>query len=138
MSDDETPIGEQIRDAREARGWSQFDLAERVGASERTIWSIENEGHMARPRTMVRILAELGIAGTEENTRGRWPTHVRVITAAVADLLTSLPEHERREWASDLTMRVINDDARMAGRSDWPDDVQLIADMLGAYLTRSD
>ena len=87
---------------------------------------------------MVQILAELGIAGVEDNTRVRWPTHVRVITAAVADLLTSLPEAERREWASDLTMRVINDDARMAGRSDWPDDVQLIADMLGAYLTRSD
>jgi transcriptional regulator with XRE-family HTH domain len=130
--------GAAYRERREEMGLSQPDLAERIGVSPRTIWAIENAGHVARSGTMARLRAELGLVGDEEVTRGRWPTHIAVVTAAVADLLTSLPEGERHEWASDLTMRVINDDVRITGRGDWPADVQVIADMVGAYLTRND
>lgn len=138
MNDENTDMGAVYAERRDEIGLTQPELAERIGVSARTIWAIENEGHIARPGTMARLRAELGIAGDEEVTRGRWPTHIQVVTAALADLLMSLPESERHEWASDLTMRVINDDVRITGRGDWPTDVQLIADIVGAYLTRRD
>lgn len=133
-----TEQGDLIRDLREARNWSQKELGEKVGASERTIWAIENVGHSARKRVMTRIREELGIEGDQEMARSEMPTRVQVVVAAIADLLFSLPEDERRAWVDDLSLRVINDDARFMGRPDWPHDVQLIATMLGAYLTRED
>lgn len=130
--------GEQIRERREALGLSQKELADRARTSARTIWAIENNGHLARPQTMARIRAELEIPGDEEEARVDTPVHVQVVAAAVADLLTTLEEPARLEWAHDLSLRVVADDARMTGRSDWPLDVQIVTDMLIAYLTRDD
>lgn len=41
----ETRVGQRIREAREARGWSQEVLAREIGVSVRTITNLENGRH---------------------------------------------------------------------------------------------
>lgn len=53
--------GEYIRSARVQRGWSQADLAVRVGASERTIRSLESGACGVCIGTYAAVLAELGL-----------------------------------------------------------------------------
>jgi transcriptional regulator with XRE-family HTH domain len=48
----------RIRAARQARGWTQNELAERAGVSARTIHAIE-KGQACRQATKRRILAAL-------------------------------------------------------------------------------
>lgn len=52
--------GDQIRDARIAKGWSQADLAKRVGVSQVTIQQIES-GKITRSKFLPDIERELGI-----------------------------------------------------------------------------
>ena len=37
-----TELANSLRDAREARGWTQADLAERIGVSRKTVNTVEN------------------------------------------------------------------------------------------------
>ena len=37
-----TELAKSLRDAREARGWTQADLAERIGVSRKTVNTVEN------------------------------------------------------------------------------------------------
>lgn len=39
----ERRLGNRLKQARAARGWTQADLAERVGVSRKTINTVENE-----------------------------------------------------------------------------------------------
>jgi transcriptional regulator with XRE-family HTH domain len=48
----------RIRAARQARGWTQNELAERAGVSARTIHAVE-KGQACRQATKRRILAAL-------------------------------------------------------------------------------
>lgn len=52
-------VGERIRDARKRRGWTQKDLAERVGCSQQTIVDIEKQP-TPQSRFLSRIVTELG------------------------------------------------------------------------------
>jgi transcriptional regulator with XRE-family HTH domain len=51
----------RIRAARQARGWTQNDLAEKAGVSPRTIYAVER-GRSCRQATKRRILSALGVA----------------------------------------------------------------------------
>ena len=35
-------LGNRLREAREARGWTQAELAERIGVSRKTVNTVEN------------------------------------------------------------------------------------------------
>jgi transcriptional regulator with XRE-family HTH domain len=50
----------RIRAARQARGWTQTELADRAGVSPRTIYAVER-GRSCRQATKRRILAALGV-----------------------------------------------------------------------------
>ncbi len=50
----------RIRAARQARGWTQTDLAVRAGISARTIHAVE-KGRACRQATKRRILTALGV-----------------------------------------------------------------------------
>ena len=50
----------RIRAARQARGWTQADLAERSGVSARTIHAVEN-GRTCRQATERLLLSALGV-----------------------------------------------------------------------------
>lgn len=51
----------RIRAARQARGWTQTELADRAGVSPRTIYAVER-GRSCRQATKRRILSALGVA----------------------------------------------------------------------------
>jgi len=46
-------LGNTIRAAREARGWTQADLAERVGVSRKTVNTVENAVFV--PSTLIAL-----------------------------------------------------------------------------------
>jgi transcriptional regulator with XRE-family HTH domain len=50
----------RIRAARQARGWTQSELADRAGVSPRTIHAVE-KGQPCRQATKRRILAALAV-----------------------------------------------------------------------------
>jgi transcriptional regulator with XRE-family HTH domain len=51
----------RIRAARQARGWTQTELADRAGVSPRTIYAVER-GRSCRQATKRQILTALGVA----------------------------------------------------------------------------
>jgi len=51
----------RIRAARQARGWTQSELAHRASVSARTVYAVER-GRSCRQATKRRILAALGVA----------------------------------------------------------------------------
>lgn len=51
---------EKIKHARELKGWTQGDLAVRIGRHESTVSNVEN-GHYASPRTVKLICNEVGL-----------------------------------------------------------------------------
>lgn len=50
----------RIRAARQARGWTQTELADKAGVSPRTIYAVER-GRTCRQATKRRILTALGV-----------------------------------------------------------------------------
>lgn len=54
------PDGPKIQQAREARGWSQQDLASKAGLSYKTVWAAE-QGLPVRPSTLTVIALALGM-----------------------------------------------------------------------------
>jgi transcriptional regulator with XRE-family HTH domain len=50
----------RIRAARQARGWTQSELAQKAGVSARTIHAVE-KGRACRQATKRRILTALGV-----------------------------------------------------------------------------
>jgi len=51
----------RIRAARQARGWTQSELAHRASVSARTVYAVER-GRSCRQATKRRILAALGVS----------------------------------------------------------------------------
>jgi len=54
-------LGQRIRDARDLRGWSQAELAERCGLSRPTIARIEAGQHV-RMASLEQVARALGLA----------------------------------------------------------------------------
>ena len=63
-------LGKQLRIARKGRGWTQQALANRVGLSLPTIWSLEADKTKPDLATVLKVVAELG-ATIEFNEGGR-------------------------------------------------------------------
>ena len=57
-------FGEKLRNARTALNLSQIELAERVGITERSIYSYEQTGTMPRSPVLKRLAEELNVSVT--------------------------------------------------------------------------
>jgi transcriptional regulator with XRE-family HTH domain len=66
----------RIRAARQARGWTQNELADKAGVSPRTIYAVER-GRSCRQATKRRILAALGVAWEMRDEYFATPLRVR-------------------------------------------------------------
>jgi transcriptional regulator with XRE-family HTH domain len=66
----------RIRAARQARGWTQNELADKAGVSPRTIYAVER-GRSCRQATKRRILAALGVAWEMRDEYFATPRRVR-------------------------------------------------------------
>jgi transcriptional regulator with XRE-family HTH domain len=59
-------IGQRVRKLRKERGWSQPELAERAGLTERTITNYETDARTRPPLATVQALADaLGVPITD-------------------------------------------------------------------------
>lgn len=65
---EDTTIGDQVRLAREAKGWSQSELAEKIGANQQTIGKIET-GKIKRSSYLGLIERALGIDLHKKDTQ---------------------------------------------------------------------
>ena len=57
-----TPIGGIMRDARKAKGLSQDELAEYIGAAKKTILAVENDQRLPSYETLWRLVHALDIS----------------------------------------------------------------------------
>lgn len=57
-------LGNRLREAREAKGWTQAQLAERIGVSRKTINTVENRVFV--PSTVVALKLALALEASVE------------------------------------------------------------------------
>jgi transcriptional regulator with XRE-family HTH domain len=98
--------GDSIRQAREARGWTQEELAGHSGVPKRTIQEIEN-GRVSKPQraTDLKLRQALDIEGDAVRERSEWPDDVAAIVDIVGAFLMTLTPAERIQWVADFVTR---------------------------------
>lgn len=95
-------VGQQIADARRARGWSQEVLATEAGVAPNTIGSME-AGRSTRPGSLGKVMKALGIEPAAEVAyREGLPADVHLVTEVVAMWLADMPEADRPKAVLDL------------------------------------
>lgn len=92
-------FGDTIREAREARGWTQDELAQNSGVPKRTVQEIEN-GRVKRPQraTDLKLRQALDLEGNAERERSEWPEDVAAMVDIVGAMLMALSPPERIRW----------------------------------------
>lgn len=95
--------GDRIRRAREARDWTQEDLARESGVPKRTIQEIEN-GRVAKPQraTDLKLRGALDIEGDADRERSEWPEDIAAIVDIVGAYMLTLTPTERIQWVADF------------------------------------
>jgi Zn-dependent peptidase ImmA (M78 family)/DNA-binding XRE family transcriptional regulator len=58
-------LGARLREAREARGWTQLQLAERLGMARTTVVAIEKGERRLRPQELIKVASSLGRSVSE-------------------------------------------------------------------------
>ena len=53
-------LGNRLREAREAKGWTQAELAERIGVSRKTVNTVENGVFVPSTVVALKLAAALG------------------------------------------------------------------------------
>lgn len=132
----EESLGAQIANARNARGLTQAELAERFGkgGSERTIQDWENNRRRPHPNSMAKLRMLLEWPADESETRDEWPARVQTVTQTLGELLAPMPAEDLRRWRSAFIRRFVQRSPASGIRADWPDDVEIIVDLIGQYL----
>lgn len=101
------PLGDQIRSAREARGWSQIELAQQVGVTNRTIGEWERGARVPK-KHIGRIEKILGITLRDTKTElGEFtdPQLTAEITARLASRDERIRNLEQRVAALEERLR---------------------------------
>jgi transcriptional regulator with XRE-family HTH domain len=108
-------IGKRVRTLREARGWTQTELAERSGISQKTVSAIEGKASAnLYPSTMQALLRAFGVTMEEfmrpEEPDDRLPGLVEEVTEALEALGSREPEHaaRARELAQELRLTLLD------------------------------
>ena len=58
-------LGNRLREAREAKGWTQAELAERIGVSRKTVNTVENGVFIPSTVVALKLAGALGCAVEE-------------------------------------------------------------------------
>ena len=58
-------LGNRLREAREAKGWTQAELAERIGVSRKTVNTVENAVFVPSTVVALKLAEALGCAVEE-------------------------------------------------------------------------
>lgn len=86
-------LGDRIRAAREAKGWTQAELAQKVGVARETVGNWETGVSSPRNKTgrLVQVLGSLGTSEDESTSSGT------VLLDLPPSVLEGLTEDERQE-----------------------------------------
>lgn len=140
MTTDAERLGRQIEEARNARGWTQEDLHAAFidaygtkGAAVRTIQDWEAGVRSPKGKTLTRLRVLLGLPGDEGSAVAAWPERVQRVTNVLGDQLAGPSHDELRAWRHSFITRLLQESTER--RHDWPDDVTVIAEIIGSYLT---
>lgn len=138
MSSD-TELGQRIAEARESLGWTQKQLAEAVGRSERTIQAWEAGTNRPPARLRLKVIEVLGLEGDEADTRSEWPRKVQDLTTVLGDLMATLSPEDLLRWRHQFILAFVRGDVRPSGAAQpWPSDVEVIVDIIGASLANAE
>lgn len=94
-------LGARIREAREARKWTQQQLADRLEMARTTIVAIEKGERRVKPRELIELASVLGRNASEFLQRGReaapegFSVQLRGSAPSELDLSTSIAEFQR-------------------------------------------
>ena len=55
-------LGTRLREAREARGWSTFELASKIGRTRTTVYRYEHGAQYPRLEALVSLSTALGVS----------------------------------------------------------------------------
>ena len=58
-------LGNRLRESREAKGWTQAELAERIGVSRKTVNTVENGVFVPSTVVALKLAGALGCAVEE-------------------------------------------------------------------------
>lgn len=107
MTTDDEPqaIGAKVRGAREARGWTLADLAERAGVAPNTANALEL-GRKVRPGSLRAVLEAVEIL-PERPDPGEIDGGVRLAKDLIQTWLEELPPGRRVEAVQELTKFVM-------------------------------
>ena len=89
------PLGERIARARERAGFSQYDLAEKIGVTQSTVVGWERKVNNLRSDTLVKLATALNISADE--LLGLSPPEEPKLTGRVRDLFEQLINLPRRQ-----------------------------------------
>lgn len=104
----QSQIGDRVRDARLARGWSQRRLAKEAGVSENTILNTESGRHAARPSKRRAILDALGIVEADRSIDlDGVPDDVLIFLRHVSTRLSRMDENARARLLAQLYPQII-------------------------------
>jgi len=102
-------LGDRIRTARKARGWSQARLAEAAGISENTVLSIELGKRTPQGTKLRAVLDALGLAAPADGVLDLEdvPDDVRVFAKVAVQRLKVLPDDRRALVLADIYPRLL-------------------------------
>lgn len=89
-------IGEKIRSLRKARGWSQGELAEKLGVKPQNISRYE-KGHVQPRESTLAVFAEVFELPLSELTNVAAPMEVQNIDPELAEYVRAIPSLDPKE-----------------------------------------
>ena len=98
--------GMRIRRARKARNLTQQQLADAVGASVRTVSSLEKDERNTHPGIVATVMAYLELEGVPEETAADFSSSSRALGYMVMAYLDTLDEDERAEWGANFVRSI--------------------------------
>jgi len=129
-------LGEQIAEARDAKGLTQKALSARLGrgGSVRAIQAWEADENVPHKHMLARLRQELGMPAGEGEEQESWPTRVQRVTHNLGDALATLPPADVKKLRSEFIRLWTSEGSRRAG-VEWSADVEVVTDLIGGYLT---
>lgn len=105
-------FGQEIRDMRGARGWTQAELAERAGVSKRTIGNLERGEVELQPGKLRAVLDALGYKRREQP----WSREVDAFLQMAGYRLSTMPLEEQETRILAITKYLLGDSSAPLGR----------------------
>lgn len=120
MNNNHEDLQGRVRTERKNRGWTQTEMAEKVGMSLRAYQMFETRKSMPQGqnlRTILRTL-DMNFEGDEiaAVTRSEWPLHIQVFLDAMGAYLDTMTEDQQLEVIHDLTRQIFAGNRTLAPR----------------------